>query len=110
MVAPPTYVNCQVGNTPVDDAELFREVTSGEYDPPSTASPVTNVSVTLRTRQAGDYRCTVSVFRASESDLTNAITEPISISGKITMIHMQSVNLKEIKLVCYSSNSDGHTH
>ena len=82
-VAPPTYVTCQVDNTPVDVAILSREVTAGEYLPPSTASPVTNVSVTLRTRQAGNYQCTVSVFRANGDNLTNATTSPISISGKI---------------------------
>ena len=65
-VVPPTYVTCQVDNTPVDIAVLSREVTVGEYLPFSTASPVTNVNVTLRTRQAGNYQCTVSVFRAWE--------------------------------------------
>ena len=91
-VAPPTYVTCQVGSTPVDVAVLSREVTAGEYLPPSTASPVTNVNVTLRTRQAGSYQCTVSVFRASGSNLNNATTSPISISGKITLA--QTVSLE----------------
>ena len=83
-VAPPTYVTCQVGSTPVDVADLSREVTAGEYLPPSTASPVTNVTVTLRTRQAGNYTCTVSVFRASGSNLPDATTS-ISISGRTTV-------------------------
>ena len=82
-VAPPTYVTCQVDSTPVDVAVLSREVTAGEYLPPNTASPVTNVNVTLRTRQAGNYQCTVSVFRANGDNLTNATTSPINISGKI---------------------------
>ena len=94
-VAPPTYVTCQVGSTPVDVADLSREVTAGQYLPPNTTSPVTNVTVTLRTRQAGNYQCTVSVFRASGNDLANATTSPISISGRITMA--QSVNSKGIK-------------
>ena len=110
MIAPPTYVTCQVGNTPVDVAVLSREVTAGEYQPSSNTLPVTNVNVTLRTRLAGDYRCTVNVHRASRNDLNDATTAPISISGKITMIHIQSVNLKEIKLLCFVSNSDRHTH
>ena len=84
-VSPPTYVTCQVDNTPVDVATLSREVTAGEYQPPSTASPVTNVNVTLRTRQAGYYQCTVSVFRASGNNLTSPTTSPLSISGKITL-------------------------
>ena len=85
MVAPPTNVTCQVGNTPVDVAVLSREVTAGLYIPSSTASPVTNVNVTMRTRQAGNYTCTVSVYRGSGSDLTDTTTSSISISGRITM-------------------------
>ena len=67
----------------MDVAVLSREVTAGLYSPPSTASPVTNVTVTLRTRQAGNYQCTVSVFRASGNNLTDATTSMISISGRI---------------------------
>ena len=81
MVAPPTYVTCQVGITPVDVAVLSREVTAGEYLPPSTASPVTDVTVTLRTRQAGDYQCTVSVFRSSGSNLTDATSNSMPVTG-----------------------------
>ena len=91
MVAPPTYVTCQVDDTPVDVADLSREVTSTLYLPSNTTSPVTSVTVTLKTRQAGGYQCTVSVFRASMTCSTNAlndaITSPINISGKTTMIY-----------------------
>ena len=85
MVAPPTYVTCQVGSTPVDVAVLSREVTAGTYVAPNSDSPVTNVNVTLRTRQAGNYMCTVSVYRASGNNLTDATTSPIVISGRMTM-------------------------
>ena len=95
MVVPPTYVTCQVESTPVDVAVLSREVTAGLYIPPSTASPVTNVTVTLRTRQAGNYKCTVSVYRASGNNLTDNTTSPINISGRITMT--QSVIINEVK-------------
>ena len=108
MVAPPTYVTCQVGSTPVDVAVLSREVTAGLYSPPSTASPVSNVTVTLRTRQAGNYQCTVSVYRASGNNLTDTTTSSISISGRITMT--QLVNINGIKLPSFASNSDRHTH
>ena len=80
-IAPPTYVTCQVGNTSVDVSTLSREVTASEYLPPSTDSPVTNVTITLRTRQAGNYQCTVSVFRASGDNLTDIQTPPIPITG-----------------------------
>ena len=99
-VAPPTYVTCQVGSTPVDVAVLSREVTAGLYSPPSTASPVTNVTVTLRTRQAGDYECIVSVFRASGNNLTDNTTSPISISGRITMT--QLLNVTRMNLPSFS--------
>ena len=85
IVAPPTYVTCQVGNTPVDVAFLSREVTAGLYLPPSNATPVTNVTVTLRTRQAGNYTCTVSVFRSSmvatTESLTNATSDGVSVTS-----------------------------
>ena len=85
MVAPPTNVTCQVDGTPVEVVNLSREVASGEYLPPSNASPVTDVNVTLRTRQAGNYTCTVSVYRASMvEDLTNALTDATSNSVLIT--------------------------
>ena len=91
-VTPPTYVTCQVSSTPVDVAVLSREVIAGEYLPPSTASPVTNVNVTLRTRQAGNYTCTVSVFRASKYNLSDATTAPIVISGRIAMAQSVILN------------------
>ena len=81
IIAPPTYVACQVDGTPVYVVDLSRRVTSGEYLPPSTDSPVTNVTVTLRTRQAGNYTCTVSVFRASGSNLTDVISDPVPVTG-----------------------------
>ena len=117
-VAPPTYVTCQVGNTPVDVAVLSREVTVGEYIPPSAESlvknipmtnvTVTNVAVTLRTREPGNYQCNISVFRASGSNLTNATTSPIRISGRMAefQVGWRSVNISGIKLLYGASNSD----
>ena len=95
IITPPTYVTCRVGTSPVDVDDLSREVTSGEYQPSNTDSPVTSVTVTMRTRLAGDYTCTVSVFRTSGTNLTDATTSPISITGWVTMT--QSVNLKGIE-------------
>ena len=95
-VVPPTYVTCQVDSTPVNVTDLSREVTARLYitdeDPTDEdpTDPVTSVTVTLRTREAGNYQCNVSVFRASGDNLTKA-TLPISISGRITLA--QSINL-----------------
>ena len=83
IIAPPTYVTCQVDNTPVDVVDLSREVTAGLYIPSGAGatSPMTSVNVTLRTREAGDYQCTVSVFRASGENLNDVNTSSISVSG-----------------------------
>ena len=81
MVAPPTFVTCRVDGTLVHVVDLFREVTAGEYYPPSTASPVTNVIVTLRTRQAGNYQCTVSVYRSSGNNLIDTTSNSVPVTG-----------------------------
>ena len=86
-VAPPTYVTCKVGSTPVDVAVLFREVVATEYQPSIFVIPETYVQVTFRTKQSGNYQCSVSAHRASMTPdtnaLTNATTLPITISGKV---------------------------
>ena len=107
-IAPPTYVTCQADGNPVDVADLSREVTARQYTSTSTTSPVTNVTVTLRIRQAGNYNCTVSVFRASGTNLTDVTTAPVSISGWITLA--LSINIKRKMNTLYFSNSDRHTH
>ena len=77
----------------MDVADISREVIAGEYLPPSKASPATNVTVTVKTRQAGNYTCNVSVFRASGDNITDVTTAPLVISGTIAM--GQSVILSE---------------
>ena len=85
-VAPPTYVTCQVDSTPVDVAVLFREVIATEYQPSIFVVPETYVTITLRTKQSGNYQCSVSAYRASMTPTTNALSDattlPITISGK----------------------------
>ena len=76
----------------MDIAVLSREVTAGEYQPSDNKLPVTNVNVTLRTRQAGNYQCTVSVFRASGNYVTDTATSLISISGRITLNKLVNIN------------------
>ena len=86
-VAPPTYVTCQVNSTPMDVAVLFREVITTDYQPSIFVVPETYVKVTLRTRQSGNYQCSVSAYRASmtpdTNNLTDATTLPISILGEV---------------------------
>ena len=87
-IAPPTYVTCQVEGTSVDIFTISREVAASLYAVTNgavTSAPMTIVNVTLRARLAGEYRCTVSVFRASGNNLTDATTPSINISGAITL-------------------------
>ena len=79
-VVPPTYFTCQVNGT-YRYVDVFREVTAGLYNSSSNASPVTNVTLTVRTRQAGYYQCTVEVFRASTSNTTVATSIGVLVTG-----------------------------
>lgn len=74
--APPTYITCQVGNTSLDVTELSRQVIDAGY-PPS----LVEVNITLRTKKAGNYQCSIFVFRASGELLANVTTPPLAISG-----------------------------
>ena len=66
---PPTDVNCTDGNNPfiIVDSDLSRVVVNGpEF--------VTQVTVTVRMRQAGTYQCSVSNARVTESPIKSAVT------------------------------------
>ena len=78
--APPTYIECYVDEHPVDVATLSREVLVANYMP----VPKTSITVMLKTRQAGNYHCNVSVFRASVSKLNDTKTPLLSITGQLT--------------------------
>ena len=80
-VVPPTTITCQVNGTSFY-VDVFREVTAGLYNSSSTASPVTNVTLTMRTRQAGYYQCTVEVFRAGANASTVATSTGVLVTGE----------------------------
>ena len=90
-IAPPTDVSCQVGGSPVDLSFLSREVSQSLYNTSLGVVPFVDVSVTLMTRQAGDYQCIVSIvtengFNAGSTNISNnqlpaVSTRPISILG-----------------------------
>ena len=83
-VLPPTYVTCQASGNSVNVSTLKREVSVEELYIPQgvgSTSPVTEVTVTMRTRQEGDYQCSVSVFTTTENNLVYGQTTPVSISG-----------------------------
>ena len=74
---PPTDVTCTDGNNPVDIAsgDLSRVVVNG------TAS-VTQVTVTLRMRQAGIYQCTVSNARVDAGNIRGVTARNSSTSSQ----------------------------
>ena len=87
-VLPPTNVTCQLNETSVAISSLSREVFSKELDTSAggeSPSPATNVTVTIKTRQAGDYQCNIFVFKTSESDYMHLQTTPIHITGWIQL-------------------------
>ena len=98
--APPTDVKCVhvVGSTLVDVelSSLSRRVLEGQYivNENGTVNQTVRieVNVTLETRQAGDYQCTVSVFRANQPmfvPLTEATTPMVTVTGKGTTLYQQ---------------------
>ena len=81
---PPTDVNCTVGSNPftIASGDLSRVVVNG-------TSSVTQVTVTVRMRQAGTYQCTVSNARVTNGpspgktgpNATNSISTSQPITG-----------------------------
>ena len=77
---PPTYVNCTDGSKPftIASGDLSRVVVNG-------LGSVTQVTVTVRMRQAGIYQCTVSNARVDAGTIGNVTaTSSSSTSQPIT--------------------------
>ena len=75
---PPTNVNCTDGSNPftITSSDLSRVVVNG-------SGFVTQVTVTVRMRQAGAYQCTVSNTRVTNGPITNQ-TGPNATSSSST--------------------------
>ena len=65
---PPTNVTCIAGSKPftIGSGDLSRVIVNG-------TKFITNVTVTVRMRQAGTYRCTVSNARVDAGTIDNEI-------------------------------------
>ena len=65
---PPTNVNCIDGSNPftIASSDLSRAIVNG-------TGSVTEVTVTVRMRQAGTYQCTVSNARVTNGPINNQI-------------------------------------
>lgn len=73
--APPTYVACTVDGGNIDMEQLSRYIVNGP-------GSVTGVEVTLGTRSAGAYECTVSNDRVDDTTAFNSSVQ-IDMTGKI---------------------------
>ena len=63
---PPTYVSCTVNGNGISIDELSRVIVNGP-------AFVTKVTVTLRSREAGNYQCTVSNQRVSAGNISGIV-------------------------------------
>ena len=91
--APPTNVTCAHASVDVELSSLSRRVLEGQYivNENGTVEQTVKIeiNVTLETRQAGDYQCTVSVFRANQPlvvPLMEATTPIVTVTGKRTTL------------------------
>lgn len=77
--SPPTNISCTVNGIGIPIDELSRVIMNG-------SGSVTKVMVTLRSREAGVYRCTVSNKRVSDGTINGitamANTSSLYINGK----------------------------
>ena len=75
---PPTDVNCTDGSNPftIASGDLSRVVVNG-------TGSITQVTVTVRMRQAGTYQCTVSNARVTNGPIPGQ-TGPIATSSNST--------------------------
>ena len=72
--SPPTLVNCTINGASVDLEHLSRSIADG-------INSVTSVAVTLGTRDAGTYECTVSNDRVDNVDAFNSSVQ-INVTGR----------------------------
>ena len=108
-IAPPTNIACQVGSSPVELSFLSREVSQSLYNASLGAVPSIDVSVTLTTRRAGEYRCIISIVtengfdagstNISKNQLPAVSTRPISISGRYPNQRMDKYLIISVILV-----------
>ena len=74
---PPTNVSCSVGDSMLPVRHLSREIING-------TGFITQVTVTVESRQAGDYKCTVSNNRVADGTFNDVTALPSSSARKIS--------------------------
>ena len=74
---PPTTISCSVGDSMLPVRHLFREIING-------AGFITQVTVTVESRQAGDYECTVTNDRVVDGTFNDVTALPSSSARKVS--------------------------
>ena len=74
---PPTNVSCSVGDSMLPVRHLSREIING-------TGFITQVTVTVESRQAGDYKCTVSNDRVIDGTISHITAWPSSSALKVS--------------------------
>ena len=74
---PPTNVSCSVGDSMLPVRHLSREIING-------TGFITQVTVTVESSQAGDYKCTVSNDRVTGGTIDHVTALPSSSARKIS--------------------------
>ena len=74
---PPTNVSCSVGDSMLPVRHLSREIING-------TGFITQVTVTVESRQAGDYKCTVTNDRVVDGTFNSVTALPSSSARKIS--------------------------
>ena len=74
---PPTNVSCSVGDSMLPVRHLSREIING-------TGFITQVTVTVESSQAGDYKCTVSNDRVIDGTYNGVTAWPSSSARKVS--------------------------
>ena len=74
---PPTNVSCSVGDSMLPVRHLSREIING-------TGFITQVTVTVESRQAGDYKCTVINDRVIDGTFNGVTAWPSSSARKVS--------------------------
>ena len=75
--SPPTTVSCSVGYFMLPVRHLSREIING-------TGFITQVTVTVESRQAGDYKCTVTNDRVVDGTFNDVTALPSSSARKVS--------------------------
>ena len=75
---PPTTVSCSVDDSVLPDKYFIsREIIN-------SAGFITQVTVTVESSQAGDYKCTVSNHRVTQGTINHVTAQPSSSAQKVS--------------------------